>query len=266
LVCAQTNFNNTCQNDSLIPLLATGSINLNPLDTYNNGANKDYTQDLSIAKFQPVDVLGYAFALSGFQTNCGQSYYTLIIDKVTFENQNTRMRIVVNFRNTNDGTITKWTLVTFTYIVVSRNLNGAYSDIWASTASHTLTATITAPIDTLGAEYQSTKSAGDCRTYVDPGITVDEAAAACAGTVATNVDPLLGGNLIIHAYIMGFQWNSNKSTTNFLAASVFNTLGGNAVPPGSDPLNAEEGKNFIIVHGTTPSGPTVTIDFFTGAL
>ena len=39
LVLAQTNFNNTCQNASLIPKLATGTINLNPLDTYNNGAN-----------------------------------------------------------------------------------------------------------------------------------------------------------------------------------------------------------------------------------
>lgn len=134
LVYSQVAFNNTCANNSLIPLLATGSINLNPLDTYNNGANKDYTKDLSLAKFQPVDVLGYAFALSGFQTACGQSFYALVIDKVTFENQNTRMRIVVNFRNTNDGTITKWSLVTFTYIVVSRNLNGAYSNIWATVA------------------------------------------------------------------------------------------------------------------------------------
>lgn len=45
----QTDFKNTCQKDSLIPKLATGLIHLNPLDTYNNGANKDYYQDLRLA-------------------------------------------------------------------------------------------------------------------------------------------------------------------------------------------------------------------------
>ena len=63
---AQVDFNNDCQNDSYIDKLATGTINLNPLDTYNGGANKDYYQDLSRNKFDAIDVLGYGFALSGF--------------------------------------------------------------------------------------------------------------------------------------------------------------------------------------------------------
>lgn len=84
VVLAQTNFNNTCQKDSLLPLLATGTINLNPLDTYNNGANKDYYQSLSLAQFSSVEVLGYGFALTGFQTGCSNNYYTLIIDNVDF--------------------------------------------------------------------------------------------------------------------------------------------------------------------------------------
>jgi EamA domain-containing membrane protein RarD len=84
LVLAQTNFKNTCQKNSMLPLLATGVINLNPLDTYNAGANKGFYQDLSSAQFQTTDVLGYGFALSGFQAGCGQSYYTLVIDKVDF--------------------------------------------------------------------------------------------------------------------------------------------------------------------------------------
>ena len=131
---AQTNFNNTCQNDSLIYRLATGTINLNPLDTYNNGANKDYYQSLSLAQFYTTDVLGYGFSLTGFQTSCSNTYYTLIVDKIAFENENTRMRVVVNFRNPGDGSITLWTMVSFSYIVVSRNLNGAYSDVWATVA------------------------------------------------------------------------------------------------------------------------------------
>ena len=44
------------------------------------------------------------------------------------------MRIVVDFRNPADNVITSWTLVSFNYIVVSRNVNGAYSDIWATVA------------------------------------------------------------------------------------------------------------------------------------
>ena len=82
VVFSQTNFGNSCQNNSMLPLLATGVINLNPMDTYNAGANKDYYKDLSLAQFQTTDVLGYGFALSGFQANCGQSYYTLVVDQV----------------------------------------------------------------------------------------------------------------------------------------------------------------------------------------
>jgi len=134
IALAQTNFNNTCQNDSLIYRLATGTINLNPLYTYNNGANKDYYQSLSLAQFYTTDVLGYGFSLTGFQTSCSNTYYTLIVDKIAFENENTRMRVVVNFRNPGDGSITLWTMVSFSYIVVSRNLNGAYSDVWATVA------------------------------------------------------------------------------------------------------------------------------------
>ena len=51
LVFGQTDFKNTCQNESLIPKLATGLIHLNPLDTYNGGANKDYYQDLTLNAF-----------------------------------------------------------------------------------------------------------------------------------------------------------------------------------------------------------------------
>lgn len=138
LLYSQTFFPNTCSTNSLLNKLATGVINLNPQDTYNNGANKDYYVDLTKNQFAAIDVLGYAFALSGFQTPCGQPYYTLSIDKVYFDNQNTRMRIIANFKNSisaNNGTITSWNLVTFTYIVVSRSFSTASSsDIWASTA------------------------------------------------------------------------------------------------------------------------------------
>jgi hypothetical protein len=72
----------SCTNNSSLPLLATGVINLNPLDTYNSGANKDFYKDLAIANFNSIDVLGYAFALAGFQVSSLQKYYALSVDIV----------------------------------------------------------------------------------------------------------------------------------------------------------------------------------------
>lgn len=72
----------TCAQSASLGLLATGTLSLNPLDSYNNAASKDYISDLSGGQFQPVDVLGYAFALTGMQFDCGQPYYTLAIDVV----------------------------------------------------------------------------------------------------------------------------------------------------------------------------------------
>jgi hypothetical protein len=225
LVLSQTNFKNTCQNSSLLPLLATGVINLNPLDTYNNGANKDYYQDLSLAQFQTVDVLGYAFALSGFQAPCAQAFYTLVVDKVNFENQNTRMRIVVNYLNPSTfGTstkITQWNLVTFTYIVVSRNFQGAFSNIWATTSEASISTPLGgAPIDDKTGIFANGPN-GNCLVYTDPNYNLQNN--PCDPTFAWSAAAQPGGRLITHAYIMGFQWNSNRSTTSFLSASAYGT-------------------------------------------
>lgn len=59
---------------------------------------------------------------------------------------------------------------------------------------------------------------------------------------------------------MGFQWNSNKSSTNFLAASVFE---GSKIPTAS-PITSEDG--WTINYGAAPNGPTVIINNFGGAL
>jgi hypothetical protein len=215
LTLAQTNFNNSCQTDSMLPLLATGVINLNPMDTYNAGANKDFYRDLSSAQFQTTDVLGHGFALSGFQANCGQAYYTLIIDKVQFENQNTRMRIVVNFLNPSSigvsTNVTRWNLVTFTYIVVSRNFAGSASTIWATTAETAVTVDIEhEPIDSIGSAFNlGAVPTGDCVAYKDPSVVFDPTACDLSAAWTTTA----GGQLMVHAYIMGFQWNTAKSTT-----------------------------------------------------
>lgn len=81
-IFAQTDFKNTCQTDSLLNLLATGLINMDLIDSFNGGANKDAYRDLTLAKFGKQEVLGHAFALTGFEGPCAQTYYTLVIDKV----------------------------------------------------------------------------------------------------------------------------------------------------------------------------------------
>ena len=265
LTLGQTNFQNTCQTDSMFPLLATGLIHLNPLDTYNNGAKKDYYQDLTFNNFTVNDYLGYGFSLTGFETTCTNSanFFSLVIDEVVFENQNKRMRIVVDFRDPGSGAITAWTMVSFTYIVVSRNFNGAYSDIWASVAD------VNNPqhdnpvaIDLLGSAFRGAASQGGaaCRIYDDPTYTHDPTSGAC-DAAAVDTAGTAGGAAIIHAYIMGFRYNAQQSTTRYLAAGVLpdypvvpNTMESPNLAPaiaGSITITDNVGAT------TNPSGPHV---------
>lgn len=248
LVCAclaQTDFKNTCQSASLIPKLATGLIYLNPLDVYNNGANKDYYRDLSLAGFAAIDVLGYGFSLTGFQTACGNNFYTLIIDKVAFENQNTRMRVVANFRNPADGVVTRWDLVSFTYIVVSRNLNGAYSDIWATVAETTNPPHNTpVAIDLVGAAYRNAASA--CTIYTDPNYVFNSG--TCVSTSPATAGGLGGGQVVIHAYIMGFMYNPVKTAAHYLYAGVLKQFPGTP----NDPINT------AVNLASSPYGPVLS--------
>ena len=95
------------------------------------------------------------------------------------------MRIVVDFRNPSTGTVSVWNLVSFTYIVVSRNLNGAFSDIWATVAEIDNPSIVATGIDLLGSAYR-TPAAGACSIYTDPDYTFSEGTCASTGVAATN--------------------------------------------------------------------------------
>ena len=132
------------------------------------------------------------------------------------------MRIVVDFRNAADGTITLWTKVSFTYIVVSRSLNGDRSDIWATVAEVTDPTLIPhignlAAIDTIGAAFQNTRVDGICNIYQDPNHVYAE---NCDSTQPASNITATGGEELIHSYIMGFKWNPAKTTTSYLSAGV----------------------------------------------
>jgi hypothetical protein len=176
------------------------------------------------------------------------------------------MRITINFLNPSAiGTstvITKWTLVTFTYIVVSRNLNGAYSTIWATTAEASITADIAGAIDQIAGAFSTAPAGGACTAYVDPNFVFDTTCDPTAAWTATT-----GGSLIVHAYIMGFQWNSARSTTQYLGASVFGLAPTDAAFDTSA-AEVETGATpgWVFVDAATPAGPTVVVSSQGGAL
>ena len=95
------------------------------------------------------------------------------------------MKMVINFFNPSSvGTstnVTQWNMVTFTYIVVSRNFAGSYSTIWATTAEAAVTTTIAhLPIDNIASAFQqSVAPTGSCVAYTDPYFSFD------AGCLAT---------------------------------------------------------------------------------
>jgi hypothetical protein len=169
------------------------------------------------------------------------------------------MRVIVNFKNTNNnnnGTITFWNLVTFNYIIISRNLNSLnslYSDIWATTAETSTFTPGNNAIDTIGAAYTQPAPANPtCTIYQDPNYVFTT---NCQSNQLSSDNPA-GGQQIIHAYIMGFKFNPNKTTTSFLGVGVFNTV---------DPPTAGTAENtwFVDINAApsaaNPVGPRVVI-------
>lgn len=86
--------------------------------------------------------MGYAVAIAGFETSCSQKFYSLVVDIVEPQSENTRLRMVIDFRNKNADTLTTWTRVKLSYLVtsaqrISTNIPNAY--IWATSQSVDLT-------------------------------------------------------------------------------------------------------------------------------
>jgi len=145
------------------------------------------------------------------------------------------MRIVVNYRTNNPGLtpiLTRWTKVSFTYIIVSRNFNGAYSDIWATVAeAHGVEIvnantgiTASVPIDSYGFQFSAAAPpATTCSAYSDPTFNYAPLVDTCYTNPLSNPPSnAAGGRLLIHAYIMGFGFDPSRSKDRFLAVSVFN--------------------------------------------
>lgn len=74
-------------------------------------------------------------AIAGFETSCSQSFFSLVVDIVEPQNENTKLKLVIDFRNKAQTVLTAWTKVKLSYLVASAQrfptgANSAY--IWAT--------------------------------------------------------------------------------------------------------------------------------------
>ncbi len=68
-------------------------------------------------------------ALAGFQGSCTQTYFSLVVDKVLFENSNTKMKVTMDYDYIINSTLntrytSQWTRVKVTFIVISTQFEG----------------------------------------------------------------------------------------------------------------------------------------------
>lgn len=215
-----------CQ-ESRLEKIQTGEIVLNPNDLGSAGANKNYYESLSRGKFGATDFLGTAVAIAGFETSCSQTFFSLIVDIVEPQSDNTKLKLVIDFRNKAQTVLTTWTKVKLSYLVASAQRyppgvtpQSAY--IWATSqyvelnADISNTAIMTDSIFT-GADFAEIDSKSTCGLRYDTGSKKYVWGSLCDGNTG---DSTVDYDVAIHTYIMGFQYEPTVSTNNFLAAEV----------------------------------------------
>lgn len=205
--------------------IQTGEIILNPNDLGTAGSNKNYYEPLTRGKFDKNDWLGTAVALAGFETNCGQSHYSLVVDIAEPQSENTKLKLVIDFRNQAKDSMTTWTKVKLSYLVASaqRNPTGVTSAyIWATSelidvanlyTAGTLNYAFNDPIFGLAGAAASGNDNNGCGLYYDQ--TTNPASPRWRfGTECDN-----GGaadkDVAIHAYIMGFQYQPDAASSGY---------------------------------------------------
>ncbi len=191
------------------------------------GANKNYYESLARGKFGATDFLGYAVAIAGFETSCSQTAYSLVVDIVEPQNDNTKLKVIIDFRNKAQSVLTTWTKVKLTYLVASAQripspLTAAY--IWATSQYVDLTAgdvtakaIFTDPIFTPENDDDYSIGSG-CGLKWDSVLKKYTYGILCDTTLDNE---RVDNDVSIHAYIMGFQYEPDTTATgHFLAAEV----------------------------------------------
>lgn len=217
-----------CQ-ESRLDKIQTGEIILNPNDLGAAGANKNYYESLSRGKFGATDFLGYAVAIAGFETSCSQTAFSLLVDIVEPQSDNTKLKLVIDFRNKAQTILTTWTKVKLSYLVTSaqRYPPGVPSTayIWAtsqyvdlSAGGKTNVAIINDPIFTDGSSsFTNIDGKSNCGLKYDTGSKTYIWGSLCDTNIGNS---LVDNDVAVHSYIMGFQYETVLTTDNFMAAEV----------------------------------------------
>lgn len=207
-----------CQ-ESRLEKIQTGEIILNPNDLGSAGANKNYYESLSRGKFGATDLLGTAVAIAGFETSCSQTYYSLVVDIVEPQSDNTKLKLVIDFRNKNQSVLTTWTKVKLSYLVASAQRFPTGQDsayVWATSQYVDLTSAITGAIFTdpifSGADAATIDTKSKCGLKYDTAEKKYYWGSMCGDASAIDND------VVIHSYIMGFQYEPSSTGKKFLAA------------------------------------------------
>jgi hypothetical protein len=217
-----------CQ-ESRLDKIQTGEIVLNPNDLGTAGANKNYIESLSRGNFGATEILATAVAIAGFETSCSQSFFSLIVDIVEPQSENTKLRLVIDFRNKAQNALTTWTKVKLSYLVASYSRLSATllnegstksAPIWATsqyidlTSGVTNAAVLTDPV-LLGADVNA---GNGCGLFYDTTNSKWRYGIKCD---ATKGDKAVDFDVAVHTYIMGFHYAPDTGATkNFLAAEV----------------------------------------------
>jgi hypothetical protein len=220
-----------CQ-ESRLDKIQTGEIVLNPNDLGTAGANKNYIESLSRGNFGATEILATAVAIAGFETSCSQSFFSLIVDIVEPQSENTKLKLVIDFRNKAQNALTTWTKVKLSYLVASYARMSATllnegltksAPIWATSQYIDLTTSVNnAAVLTdsvlLGADFNA---GNGCGLFYDTANTKWRYGIRCDANTQTASPKSVDFDVAVHTYIMGFHYAPDTGATkNFLAAEV----------------------------------------------
>ena len=179
--------------------------------------------------FPPLVLSFNNLAIAGFQGSCTQQYYSLVVDQVTYENNNTKMRITMDYTytiNLTNNYVSQWTKVKLSFIVVTTQFSSYAATekgnfVWAGSSEVNVATTGIVGVYGLGSIF-------------DTSITTTDVATACgylSGLPNSNspkfdVNCPVADKMIPHYYIMGFRFAPSATYTLAASATIPNYLSG----------------------------------------
>lgn len=195
--------------------------------------------------------------MAGLQGASGQTFYSMVVDRITFSNGNSQMSFTMDYTYNQNGINyqTTWTKIKLSYVVVSTQFEtvgptlGNY--VWAGSIG------LNVPVTGLtGANMPNSifkfvtgdDTSTDCG-YINsspPRFDI-----SCAGNTATQ-------GFVTHLYIMGFKFSPAGAYA--LGASALRNAGGQTT------ADLDEARQILTSTAAALNGPQMVIDSFGGQL